>query len=273
MKYLFPALFLALLLTVPVSAQEEADIDIGKAGLTPSSPFYFLEQATETVQGWFSFDPEKKAAFNLDRANERLAELRSLCADTASTDAGDGDSAKQQNRCQKWAEKLSKRFENHFMKARQHLERYAEREGMTAQELLNLGENATDVDLPPRVQELVDKLTENNLRHQEVLQRVYEKVPDEAKESILQAMENSAQGAMNAIDSIRKNRSVETFRSQLQTKMIELPSAVRERIQTKLEQREEALQESTQPAEPIPTDPDGGTNAAQSAPTNVRSGY
>ncbi len=49
---------------------------------------------------------------------------------------------------------------------------------------------------------MIERLKENHLRQQQVLASVLEKVPEEAKEGILNAMENSSFGLENAIGTI-----------------------------------------------------------------------
>lgn len=46
-----------------------------KAGLVPSSPFYFLDQLSEKIDIFFTFSKSKKAVKKINYAEERLAEL------------------------------------------------------------------------------------------------------------------------------------------------------------------------------------------------------
>lgn len=48
------------------------------AGLTPDSPFYFLNQFREAVQMFFTFNPEAKAKLEVSFASERVAEIKAV---------------------------------------------------------------------------------------------------------------------------------------------------------------------------------------------------
>lgn len=46
------------------------------AGLTPESPFYFLDRLGENLQQFFTFNPEAKAKLQIEFAGERIAEIK-----------------------------------------------------------------------------------------------------------------------------------------------------------------------------------------------------
>lgn len=48
------------------------------AGLTPDSPFYFLDRWGESIQSFFTFNPENKARLEISFASERAAEIKAL---------------------------------------------------------------------------------------------------------------------------------------------------------------------------------------------------
>lgn len=62
------------------NAAQELAAKLPKAGLTPSSPFYFLERWTEAVGEFFTFSPQAKARLQVKRALERLAEVEAMLA-------------------------------------------------------------------------------------------------------------------------------------------------------------------------------------------------
>ena len=68
------------LLFVPflVFAQNGA---LPSAGLTPESPFYFLDKLGETLQRFFTFNPESKARLEITFAKERIAEIKLVLED------------------------------------------------------------------------------------------------------------------------------------------------------------------------------------------------
>lgn len=210
-----------LLLPLAATAQE----DEIPAGLTPGSAFYFLENWSETVQGWLIRDAEKKTTFNLERANERLAELQSLCT---------GD--ERATRCQKWTDKLTQRFEKYMQGAASQLERFATTQGVILQDTLsNAAEDAAQGN--PRVETLVEKLSAQALRHQETLQRVYAQVPEQAGQRILEVMSASADHAEQMIERVRNTAKAEEFRTQLEERADTAGEDVRATIRQKLRER------------------------------------
>lgn len=74
---IFIALFIALLLFGGgnVMAQNQQAI-LPPAGLTPESPFYFLDRFGEALREFFTFNPEGKARLQITFAAERVAEIR-----------------------------------------------------------------------------------------------------------------------------------------------------------------------------------------------------
>ena len=71
-------LFAGLLFAqVPAKVQSEDTLpELPDAGLTSSSPFYFLDRLGETIQEFFAFNPEGKARLQLTFAAERIAEIK-----------------------------------------------------------------------------------------------------------------------------------------------------------------------------------------------------
>lgn len=70
------ALAVALFVLVsPVSAQENS---LPKPGITPESPFYFLDTWSETLQELFTFSAEGKVRLQVTFAAERTAELQTI---------------------------------------------------------------------------------------------------------------------------------------------------------------------------------------------------
>ena len=66
---------LTLMLSFSTFAVDEPVIE---AGLTPDSPFYFMDTVQEEVSLFFTFNQERKAEKNLEYAQERLSEMSQL---------------------------------------------------------------------------------------------------------------------------------------------------------------------------------------------------
>lgn len=76
------------LLLVPflVFAQNQAVLP--SAGLTPESPFYFLDRFSEALQRFFTFNPESRARLEITFAKERIAEIKLILEDKGVTAKG-----------------------------------------------------------------------------------------------------------------------------------------------------------------------------------------
>ena len=75
MKNLFIlSIIVALLFGGFVSAKNQGDLP--NAGLTPESPFYFLDKLGEALQEFFTLNPEGKAHLQITFAAERISEIK-----------------------------------------------------------------------------------------------------------------------------------------------------------------------------------------------------
>jgi hypothetical protein len=64
------------LLFIPVLAFAQGQAILPNAGLTPESPFYFIDKLGETLRQFFTFNPEGKARLQITFAAERVAEIK-----------------------------------------------------------------------------------------------------------------------------------------------------------------------------------------------------
>jgi len=62
------------------------------AGLTPESPFYFLDRLSEFLRELFTFSPEAKVKLKIEFAKERIAEIKVMLEDE-DTNTDDVDEA------------------------------------------------------------------------------------------------------------------------------------------------------------------------------------
>lgn len=63
------------------SISNSSSIQLPNAGLTPNSPFYFLERAAEAIGEFLTFNIEAKAKLQAKRALERIAEVKEMLAE------------------------------------------------------------------------------------------------------------------------------------------------------------------------------------------------
>ncbi|MBI3634537.1 MAG: hypothetical protein HY228_02875 [Candidatus Yonathbacteria bacterium] len=181
MKKILLGTLLTLFLAVgTVSAQT---LDTKEAGILPDSPFYFFDTLSERIGTFFTFGKVKKVERHLELASERLAESKAL--------ADNGVLDKAETTTEKYQEQID--------------------EALTDTKEAKL--EGTDTDA------LLEKIAGLTARHQAVLAKVYEKVPEQAKEAIQKVMEKSARGHDEALEAISgKKRQEAQNRVEQETK-------------------------------------------------------
>lgn len=175
MRYIVSILVVSLLLVgftagtalAQAEATEDAEVGAG-AGLTPDSPFYFLDDLWDSIRLTLTFNAERKAERRLEFAQEKLAEAEIMA----------------QEKKEKALEKALSRYEENIERAQKWVEQFED-------------------ERKDRVAELVAKATS---RHFEVLERVREKVPEQAKEALLKAREASEKGHLESIRALSERR-------------------------------------------------------------------
>ncbi len=133
-------------------------------GLTPDSPFYFLEEWMNSISMFFTFSKDAKAQKALSIADEKLAEAKKM--------AEKGD--------QKAEDVAEKAYEKYMDEATQDATE-AKAEGKT---------NA------------LEQIQDATARHEATMQKVLSQVPEQAKDSIQHAIDESAKGHENAMEAI-----------------------------------------------------------------------
>lgn len=207
----FSFLFVGLVFTrINIHAQNQEVVSIGEVsnpGILPDSPFYFLKDWGRRIRMFFTFDSVKKAELELKFVNEDVLIIRNLC---------------DKGKCA-LAEKLSEKFQERYQKVIQRTKE-AKQEGKN-------------------VEVLVEKLKENHLRQQQVLADVLEKAPEQAKEGILKAVENSAFGLENAIENVQGRQKMKQFREELNLQIRNMGEEKQLRIQERLERKSRQSEE------------------------------
>jgi hypothetical protein len=153
---------------VPVKAQTEAELP--SAGLTPASPFYFLERFSEGIGTFFTFGDVNKAERYAKLAAERVAEAKAV------VDKGKPEAA----------EKALTRYQDQLEKSLAKVEK-AQAKGKSVAEVTEIISQAT-------------------AKHLTVLEEVLERVPEQAKSAILQAREVSKIGQVKALEGLVKEK-------------------------------------------------------------------
>jgi hypothetical protein len=220
-------LFVGLVFTaIPAYAQDQDVVSIGEVsdpGILPDSPFYFLKGWGRSIRSLFTFDALKKAELELKFANEDALAIEKLC------DKGE---------CE-LAEKFCEKFQEQFQRTIQRMEK-AKQKGKD-------------------VEALTERLKENHLRQQRILAEVLERAPEQAKEGILKAIENSTFGLENAIENVQGKHKMEQFREELNLQIRNMGEETQLRIQERLERKRQKPEEipvgESQKQEPAQREP------------------
>ncbi len=186
--FVFIILIFGLCLTTFIFAQ---DGELPSSGILPDSTFYFLKSWKESIQTFFTFGAENEAEQYLHLAEVRLAEYQKM-------------------------------IENKKLEiARKTLEKYERQLNWALEKAEEAKEKGKDV------KKLKEEIGEKILRHQEVLIEVLNKVPEEAKKGIENAIEMSQKGFENAIQAVtgekkeELERKAEEVKSRIEEKIIE----------------------------------------------------
>ena len=169
-------------------------------GMLPDHPLYFMKRGAESVGTFFRFGDEAKANRYLELAEKRISEANALA------EGGNPE----------LAESVLERYRNQMEKGLERAERAKEK--------------GRDMD------QVLERVSEASLKHQEVLAGIYERAPEQAREGIQRAMEASQAGGERALNSVSEERR----------------EAARENIRQKREEVEGRLEGLRQEGRPVP---------------------
>ena len=193
-------LILPFLFAGLVHAQSD---DLPEPGMLPDHPLYFLKNWTESIGTFFTFGEEKKAERLFELSERRLSEAVAL-ANSENSNA-----------------------------AEEAIERYQEQLNLAMEKAKEAREKGVDMD------ELLERVSEKTLKHQDVLADVYYRVPVEAQPAIQRAMEEGMRGHEESLKNISEERTME----------------VTERIEIKRDEATPRIEEARERGVPIPTLP------------------
>lgn len=222
-KIVLPIIIFSLLFGAIVFAQEA---ELPNPGLTPDSVFYFLDTLGEKIGMFFTFGAEKKAEKAMKIAEEKLAEVKAM-AERNKTKA--------------------------LEKANQKYQEFLDLASQRAKEAKEKGKD---------VEKLVTLISEKTLQHQEVLLKVFEKVPQEAKKGIEKAIEVSEMDFKEAVRAVSgaKKEELEKKGEEIKIKIGEKIGAPKEKLEEveipeKMEMPEEKVEEAFPPKPSLPEIP------------------
>jgi len=160
-------LLTSLLIGGVACAQDE---ELPEPGLTPDSPFYFLDKWGKDIGMFFAFSSEAKAGKALQYAEERLAEVRDMAG---------------KNRVREM-ERAANDYEGFMAMVRERLE------------------TATRYGMSDNVSERVSLATAKHLR---VLEKIRDKLPEQSRAALTRARTASMNGQVNALRSLARERA------------------------------------------------------------------
>lgn len=190
----FSIIVLALLLAA-VFSLPASSLAATNPGVKPGSFFYFFDTAFEKIGLFFIANPEKKARKALEYADERLAEVEAIAEEK------DSNAVKT----------AIANYENNVALA---------------------AEKSKEVKDKGQVESLFSSIKDNASKNQEILSAVLIKVPEEAREAVMKAIEASKKGQEEAIKQI----------AELKSEVEKLKQEVAE-LKTKDEKREKVIEE------------------------------
>ena len=196
---LLTTLIFLFFLGTGVLAQET---ELPDPGLTPDSPFYFLETITEEIVTFFTFGDLKKAERYATLAAERLAEAKAVV-----------EKGKPE-----LVEKTLSRYEMQLNMSM-----------IRAEKAMLAGKGFE------KVMEVMAEAGRTTSVHLEVLAEVYEKVPEEAKPAIEKAMKASVKGHEKAVEALKASNTLGEVPEEV-TFPAQVPQEVRERVQENVQQ-------------------------------------
>jgi hypothetical protein len=146
------------------------DEELPNPGLTPDSPFYFLDKWGKNIGMFFTFGNEAKARKALKYAEERLSEARAMA---------------DKHRVREM-ERAANDYEGFMAMVNQRLE-------ATAQQ--GLSDNISE------------RVALAAAKHLDVLDRVKDRVPEQAKQALTRARAASQNGQVNALRALAKEKA------------------------------------------------------------------
>ena len=188
----------SLLLSGTAYAQDE---ELPDPGITPDSPFYFFDTLGKNIGMFFAFGPEAKAKKALQYAEERLAEAQAMAV---------------KNRIREMTQAAND-YDGFMAMVNQRAEEVRQR---------GISDNITE------------RVALATSKHLQVLDRIRDKVPDQAKEAIARARTASLNGQENALRALAKakpERAIEINLATIESRLNRARVKASENVTTEVE--------------------------------------
>jgi len=224
------------------------DLGISDPNILPDNPLYFFKNLSRGVQNLFTFNPIKKAELKEKFTNEKLLEIKKMVEKNKSQNAisrAIDSYQKESETAQKTAEKIKEtaaenekvgKFLDKFIqqqvlqqKILQRLETqvstttFAKIQEAREKHLEKFGQVMAKLENKENIQDRLEKNLQNvkgsefkDFKNLEVLKELKEKVPDEAKEAIQRAEENTLKRLRDDLSQM-SSEDQERFKSYINT--------------------------------------------------------
>lgn len=182
---------LLISLVVPVQAQFGW---LPQAGITPDSPFYFLDQWGEGIGMTFAFSNQAKVNKALKYSEEKLAEMKEMTENNKQT------------------EKASENYQHY----------------------LELAQRKSDQVQQRKKEKVTERVASSTSKHLSVLEDVLSKVPEQAQAAITKAKNESKQGHLKALEALSQSnpqRAVKIGSNSLQQRLQQTKQAAERKQQ------------------------------------------
>lgn len=174
-----------------------AQTDAENSGLLPTNPFYFLKEWNRGIRLFFAFNPISKAGLELQIASQKAAELEKVQETRPEDEQG-----------------LNRALEN-----------YQESQERLGKRLKALQETSQN----PRVDELLDRLTERVIKHEKLFDELEQKISHESAKSIIQNIR--ARIGDSAATAAEKDETAK-FVSRVEKALLESPGSEIKHLQS-----------------------------------------
>jgi len=209
------------------------DLGVNDPLILPDSPFYFTKNWWRGIQSFFTFNPVKKAELKFKFANEKLVELKDLIA----KDVGEEKIEKAMNGFKEQMQEVETEIkERKLSDANPEVQRFVERmtkKVMKQQRLLDKFEGQLPSEFSLKIKDLKDKTLRSftdasldagsalklgerlektgeedpgsrfkHIKNLEVLMRVEDQVPEQAKDAIRKAQANTLKRLKDDLEAI-----------------------------------------------------------------------
>ncbi len=155
-KFVFPLIIFLFLFSFSVLAQEtdieeDAIVTVEELNIEEPGIISWFKNAADTIQGWMTSDPIKKSEIELRKASRQLVKARNMVQENFD----DVD-------LQAKLERINNRYENNIRNINGRIEEFSQN-------------NSED----SKLKSFLNKYTDQQLKHQEILKKLEENVPEE----------------------------------------------------------------------------------------------